>query len=67
MDLVRSGGAPAEMDCGSGSDQLQQVSLDFPRRESGTLAPSTFLSYVCFLHPACAHVARPINTHICPH
>lgn len=27
VDLVRSGGAPAEMDRGSGSDQLQQVSL----------------------------------------
>lgn len=27
VDLVRSGGAPAEMHRGSGSDQLQQVSL----------------------------------------
>lgn len=67
VDRVRCGGAPAEMDCGSGSDQLQQVSLDFSGRESGALAASTFLSDVLFLHPACAHVARPINTHICPH
>lgn len=27
VDLVRSGGAPAQMDRGSGSDQLHQVSL----------------------------------------
>lgn len=57
--LVRPGGAPAALDRGSGSQQLQQVSLDFffPRRESGTLAPSAFLSWVRFRRPACAHLA----------
>lgn len=46
VDLVRSGGAPAEMEPGPGSDQLQQVSVAVWRWRSRTSSPSAFLSLV---------------------
>lgn len=55
---LRSGGAAAQVDCGS--DQLQQVSLDFFRggeRNFGAVE-------VPFVRLYSAHVARPINTSV---